>query len=377
MKHIISCSDGTWNRPSATESGQALSLTQNGKKIKVTDEAQKEAEKEAGNGRTNGQRAKPLPPDKSTNVVKMYNCICNTGEDERKRPIPQVKVYDEGVGTGYGFLDRIVSGATGRGLDKNIKDVYRFFMLNYQPGDRLFLFGFSRGAYTARSLAGFIRNCGILRPENMHVVNEAYALYRERNVYSHPDSDLMKSFRRTYSHKENENDVTPIHFMGVWDTVGALGIPLRLWQVRNRRKYSFHDVKLGSHVLHAYHALALDEKRRQFSPALWEKSQSVLDNPDHPQHRQFEQRWFRGAHSNVGGGYPDRGLSNRALEWVMEKAKGAGLCFNAPPLIETGESDKGKAINSLMPLYWLSGWKTRTPKLNGFECNQTMDESAV
>jgi uncharacterized protein (DUF2235 family) len=269
-----------------------------------------------------------------------------------------------------------LGGATGAGLDKNIKDVYQFFMLNYEPGDCLFLFGFSRGAYTARSLAGFIRNCGILKPENIHLLDKAYALYRDRNVYTHPESDLMKSFRATYCLKaEKGANIIPVHFIGVWDTVGALGIPLSVWKMYNQRKYKFHDVKLSSHVCHAYQALAIDERRALFSPTLWEKSDTVKADPNHPQHKNMEQRWFAGVHSNVGGGYSDCGLSNLALDWMIRKAQGAGLCFNDPPLIHTRPQDNGELMNSLSFFYRLSGARWRDVKPGDETGNQKVDES--
>lgn len=357
MKHIISCSDGTWNK-AVTE---PVTLVRTNNKTKIT--------------------SSPQQPEKNldTNVVKMYNSICATGKDKATgQPVPQVKIYDQGVGTGYTLKDRLLGGATGAGLDKNIKDVYQFFMLNYQPGDKLFFFGFSRGAYTARSLTGFIRNCGILKPENIGLVDKAYSLYRDRNSYTHPESDLMKSFRAAYAVKdETGSHVVPIHFIGVWDTVGALGIPLSAWKMFNQRKYQFHDVKLSSHVCHAYQALAIDERRSLFGPTLWEKSDTVKADPNHHQHKQMEQRWFPGVHSNVGGGYDDCGLSNIALEWMIRKAEGAGLCFNEPPLVTARPQDKGDVMNSLSFFYRLSGAKWRTVQQEAETSNQTIDESVL
>lgn len=323
MKRIISCSDGTWNQPGTKDRGTAV----------------------------------------KTNVAKMYECICATGNNG----IAQVKIYDQGVGTGYTWKDRLLGGATGAGIDKNIKDIYTFFVLNYQPGDELYLFGFSRGAYTARSLGGFIRNCGILKKEYIHLIHEAYNLYRDRNDYTRPDSDLMKSFRAAYC----VENLTPIHFIGVWDTVGALGIPLPWYRLANLHRYKFHDVTLSSYVRHAYQALAIDERRAIFSPALWEKSNTVKSNPGHPQ--QLEQRWFAGVHANVGGGYADCGLSNLCLQWLLDKAQAAGLCYHEPPLVEPRDCDKGELRNSYTPLYWLTPPRWRTINLEDADSNQTID----
>jgi len=323
MKRIITCNDGTWNK---------------------------------------------LETDERTNVVKMYDCICSMGKDADGNEVKQVKAYDEGVGTGYTLKNRIVGGATGAGIDRNIKDMYTFISFNYQPGDEIYLFGFSRGAYTARSLAGLIRNCGVLKPQFFHLIDKAYDMYRQRNDYTTPDSDLMKSFRANYSFE----DITPIKFIGVWDTVGSLGIPLPSYKLLNQKKYKFHDVKLSSYVEHAYHALALDEKRALFQPTLWEKSETVKNDPNHPQ--KMEQRWFAGVHSNVGGGYKDCGLSNIALDWLIKKAQSAGLCYNDPPLIKETAYDKGIIINSYTPMYWLWRPSYREP-FKKTDTNESIDES--
>jgi uncharacterized protein (DUF2235 family) len=325
MKRIISCSDGTWNKPGTTDRGVEV----------------------------------------KTNVAKMYECICTRGSNG----VEQLKIYDQGVGTGYSWKDKMLGGAIGAGIDKNIKDVYEFFVLNYEPGDEIYLFGFSRGAYTARSIAGFIRNCGILKKEYIHLVDKAYAYYRDRNDYTHPDSDLMKSFRAAYC----AEDITRIHFIGVWDTVGALGIPLPWYKLYNKERYKFHDVKLSSYVRNAYHALAVDERRKLFSPTLWEKSDAVKNDPDHPQ--KMEQRWFAGVHSNVGGGYVDCALSNCCLQWLMDRAQEAGLCYREPPLIEKTKYDLGELRNSYTPMYWLWRPQWRTIDLNDKDSNQTVDSS--
>lgn len=342
MKHIISCSDGTWNKPPED--------------IRTT----------------NNEDAADADNELDTNVARMYRSICNAKGD-----IKQVKIYDQGVGTGIDWKDKILGGATGAGIDKNIKDVYQFFMLNYEPGDKLFLFGFSRGAYTARSVAGFMRNCGILKPENIQLVDKAYELYRDRNPYTHPDSDLMKAFRAQYCLKDKSgSDVIPIHFIGVWDTVGALGLPLSWFQLANQKRYRFHDVTLSSHVMHAYHALAVDEKRVLFSPTLWEKSKTVMDSPAHPQHKNMEQRWFAGVHSNVGGGYPDSYLSNLALRWLITKANEADLCFSDEPLIKPKEDrDLGKLEESRKGFYKLWRKRWREIKKGDALTNQTIDDS--
>ncbi len=274
MKRIIVCCDGTWNKPDNFL---------NGVKIK-------------------------------TNVQKIYEGIDDKLDRNANGERKQVKFYGAGVGTGFGFKDQLLGGAFGSGIDKNIQDAYKFLMWNYEMDDQIFLFGFSRGAYTVRSLAGLIRNCGVMKPDYLHLVNEAYSLYRDRTPLTHPDSDLMKAFKNCYA-IENE---TNVYFIGVWDTVGALGVPSSFHSLN--KKYQFHDVKLSSTIKYAYQALSIDEKRKVFEPTLWEVNQQNND--------QFcEQVWFPGAHSDVGGGYPETGLSNISLMWMLEKASNAGLAF--------------------------------------------------
>ena len=332
MKRIITCSDGTWNKPEDKDRGVPV----------------------------------------KTNVAKMFNNICAIGKDLRTQAdVKQLKAYDTGVGTGYSLIDKITGGVTGAGIDKNIKDMYSFICMNYVKEDEIYLFGFSRGAYTARSLAGFIRNCGLLRPENIHLVNQAYNLYRDRNEYSLPDSDMMQSWRAQYC----VEDVTSIMFIGIWDTVGALGIPLPFLSTLNYNKYKFHDCKLSSFVNHAYHALALHEKRSLFEPTLWEISDTVKDDPNHIQ--KMEQRWFAGVHSNIGGGYSDSGLSDLTLEWIANKAADVGLCFHDPYKDITHANYNGEIRNSITPAYWLTNTSPRKIDLKNPLSKQCIDESVL
>lgn len=323
MKRIIACSDGTWNAPGTTD------------------------------------RGKPV----STNVEKMFNCICREDKDGTR----QVKAYDQGVGTGYSTVDHLVGGATGAGIDKNIKDIYTFLTLNYEEGDQIYLFGFSRGAYTARSVAGLIRTCGLLKPQHILLTERAYNLYRDRNSYSTPSSDLMQAFRRNYSFEAH------VHFIGVWDTVGSLGIPLSFFQIRNKKRYQFHDQTLSSTVRYAYHALAIDERRALFTPTLWEKSDTVKNDPSHPQ--QMEQRWFAGVHSNIGGGYADCGLSDLALQWLIDKAGDTGLCYDTEQLKAIQPNCNGELRNSYNSFYRFWAPHIRAINLNDNTTNQTIDAS--
>jgi uncharacterized protein (DUF2235 family) len=269
MKRLVVCCDGTWNR----------------------------ADQERGE--------RPTP----TNVVKLAYRVA-----KRDGGTPQVLSYDQGVGTGNS-LDRLMGGAFGAGLVDNIFDAYRFLMANYEHGDALYLFGFSRGAYTARSLAGMLRKCGILARASVGRYVEALALYRDPG--SHPDDEGPRAFRGRHSLCEGAG--IPIAFVGVWDTVGALGIPIRGLRWLTRREHQFHDTELSGSVKRAAHALAIDERRAPFAPSLW----SAVPK----QGQVVEQVWFPGVHSDVGGGYAEVALSDIALEWMIGRARAAGLAF--------------------------------------------------
>ncbi|HET6501985.1 MAG TPA: DUF2235 domain-containing protein [Amycolatopsis sp.] len=246
-----------------------------------------------------------------TNVTRMAKAVLPTdaaGQEQRM-------FYHRGVGTNG--WDRFLGGVFGYGLSQCVRDTYRYLVQNFTPGDELYFFGFSRGAYTARSTVGFIRNCGILRPEFADRVDEAYALYRDRRDQTHPTQAQATRFRATHSHE------TKIRFIGVWDTVGALGIPLRgigLVNLFNRR-FRFHDTALSRSVESAFQALAIDERRGPFRPAVWRKH-PLADG------QRVEQMWFAGVHSDVGGGYPERQLAAITMAWMVERAREAGLALD-------------------------------------------------
>jgi uncharacterized protein (DUF2235 family) len=231
------------------------------------------------------------------------------------------------VGTGNG-LDHWLGGALGAGLEAHLYEAYRFLVANYAPGDEIYLFGFSRGAFTARSLAGLVRNAGILSRSHIDQYDNAIALYRRRA--DDPKSTTAREHRERYAIEP----FTPVHFIGVWDTVGALGIPHPAFT----RKYEFHDTELSGAVHHAYHALAIDEHRKPYAATLWtNKPKRLYEYPGDGIAQQdalqvIEQVWFPGAHSDVGGGYGSRhtpNLSDLTLDWMMTKASSTGLSFDA------------------------------------------------
>jgi hypothetical protein len=213
------------------------------------------------------------------------------------------------------------------GLSRNVLDAYRFLIHTYEPGDALYLFGFSRGAFTARSLAGLVRNCGILRPEQADRIDEAWALYRSRA--DKPTSVAATLFRGAYSYE------TEIRFVGVWDTVGSLGIPvpapsfLQPLVDRFNHRWAFHDTTLSKSVNGAFQALAVDEERSAFPPTLWQQEEGA-------QHQELRQVWFSGVHLSVGGGEKDSGLSDITLLWMVRQAIRYGLEFDPQVLSVDG-----------------------------------------
>ena len=214
-----------------------------------------------------------------------------------------IKWYDEGVGTVW--HDRLGGGLFGFGLSKNIAQGYQFLVNNYEDGDEIYLLGFSRGAYTARSLSGLIRKIGLLKkdqppvpePEDNQALVDGYKLYRERDHT--PDSQTAEEFRTNHSSR-----IVKIKLIGVWDTVGSLGIPVEFLDMLNDR-YKFLDVKLSGIIEHAFHAVAIDEHRKIFDVTLW--------NSEPKESQEVEQVWFAGAHSDVGGGSNLPPLSDLAL----------------------------------------------------------------
>jgi uncharacterized protein (DUF2235 family) len=262
---------------------------------------------------------------RGTNVFKLFEAV--DLNEHRTNPLldQQLAFYDDGVGTRGPTLMRAIGGAAGYGLKRNVTDLYRALSRVYDPGDRIYLFGFSRGAFTVRTLAGLIGACGIVKGESCatthdlrRAVEASYVAYRTRYssaltrlVRGHrgplDSQHALEAFQRAYPVHSN----VPIEFIGVWDTVDAVGLPFALAGVVNRLVYQFKfpTHALGSGVKRAYHALSIDDPRMAFDPVLW-------TGPD----ARIEQVWFAGVHSNVGGGYPKQGMSLVALDWMLTHA---------------------------------------------------------
>jgi uncharacterized protein (DUF2235 family) len=329
IKRLVVCADGTWNSAdSARADGKGL-----------------------------------------TNVGRLRTVIAPVAADG----VPQLVRYHDGVGATGSWLSRAASGALGLGLSRNIRNLYYWVVEQYDPGDELFFFGFSRGAYTVRSLAGMIRNCGILTRAHKSKVNDAYALYRDRSEAKSPTGRDAIAFRAANSHAQE----TPIKCIAVWDTVGSLGVPTGgPIGAYTRWRYGFHDVRLSRSVEHAFHALAIDERRKPFAPAVWGIRDSDVRNPLRRQ--VVEQVWFPGVHSNIGGGYADTQLSNLAFVWLLDRAASCGLELVGGVRERFAGDPRGRMHDSMTWFYRMFGTHLRriqeslvdpvtTEKLHTFE----------
>ncbi|WP_439104716.1 DUF2235 domain-containing protein, partial [Celeribacter marinus] len=202
----------------------------------------------------------------------------------------------------------------GRGINKQIKRVYGALASRYHPGDRIYLMGYSRGAYAVRSLAGFIDKVGLIKAQHATEQNVTIAY---RHYQTGPTLAPSQAFRAAYCH-----DTTPIEFLGVWDTVAAVGLQFPvIWRLSSVF-HAFHDLYPPRSAKFVYHALSAHESRGAYAPVMFET------NPDMPD-QHLQQMWFRGTHGDVGGqlsGYvPARKLSNTTLVWMLDKAEMAGL----------------------------------------------------
>jgi uncharacterized protein (DUF2235 family) len=337
MAHIAIFCDGTWNQP--------------GKSLK-------------------------------THVQRLAEACAETSEQKVR--------YFSGVGTGVGMMstlgrkiDHLGGGLFGWGLNRNIKSAYLELCRIYQPGDRIMIFGFSRGAYTARSLAGMIRKCGILSDPTPRNVNAAFRLYRKRGEHNAPDAPHIRTARRQLSplyatsatdviERNDDSLLVRITYLGIWDTVGALGIPssilgpvARIWN----RRYAFHDTRLSSLVECARHAIALDEKRILYEPTLWNNLAASdkgpgLNNGNVGPDRPYQQVWFAGVHGTVGGSVARQGLAGLTLQWIWEGASRGGLvlkdgltipCEPVDPAEDAPEIDQVSLLYKLAP--WLLKWR--------------------
>jgi uncharacterized protein (DUF2235 family) len=241
-----------------------------------------------------------------TNVFKLFNAVLVNAD--------QVSFYDSGVGADGTPVEKLLGGAFGTGLFQKIKDGYTKIAHVYEAGDEIFIFGFSRGAYTARSLAGMIANCGLpTQSFDNALIEAAFQAYRNKDQRAAILAGLH----------QYGMSIPKITMVGVWETVGSLGIPAVFGGV-SPLIYGFLDTGLHPNIANAYHALAIDERRPEFPATLW--------TGDAAPGQTLEQVWFCGVHSDVGGGYGgadaiggETALSDITLGWMMNKARALGL----------------------------------------------------
>lgn len=277
-----------------------------------------------------------------SNVYKTYKAVDVNTQG-------QYTFYDQGVGTDKSDTSKnkymtALSGVFGFGFRDNVLHLYHFLARNYVPGDEIFLFGFSRGAATVRAFAGFIYTCGLVDKKYAYIdgtfdadefkklANQAFDCYRRRKK----DKNAAQSFKERYGIQDPVyvpgGDIK-IKFIGVWDTVSALGFPKDFsvifqcffWMLDEVTDqiaplaHNFYDYELNNSIQNAYHALSIDDERKTFEPLVWNENNF---------NGHVEQVWFAGVHSNVGGGYPRTGLSDVALLWMLTKAAAHGLVFH-------------------------------------------------
>ncbi len=293
-------------------------------------------------------------PASETNVIRLSTLVAARGADG----IEQVKpYYESGVGTKW--YEKVRGGAVGMGLSRNVRDAYRWLLDYYRDGDEVYIFGFSRGAYSARSLGGLIAGCGLARADAPFDVDYLYERYQHRKDTAAPIYEL--SYIRDVSHKRPLTDEEEtllkhsrriqITLIGVWDTVGALGVPWTGMPLIGRDRFYFHNPNLSKIYDNAFQALAVDENRGAYKPTLW--TLFVPDTPDSaqpppppmPPLKKVEQRWFIGAHANVGGGYGNDPLGKLPLAWLQAKAESVGLHFSSPVLL-TGTEHRTAPVDS-------------------------------
>ena len=240
----------------------------------------------------------------NTNVYKLFNMI----EDRTSK---QVAFYDPGLGTDW---RKVTGSIAGGGFSKNILDCYRFIFETFEASDQIFLFGFSRGAATVRSLSGFIHLFGILPKSRSDLIKKAFKIYKIKNT-------KIREKKATAFIQKHHTMWCKIKFLGVWDTVAALGLPIKSISVALDKlvPHKFHNFKLSESVEYARHALSIDEERKTFHPVIWD----TIENDD--KKHKMKQVWFSGVHTDVGGGYKEEELSNISLKWMIREAFNKGL----------------------------------------------------
>jgi uncharacterized protein (DUF2235 family) len=307
LKRLVVCCDGTWNTPDQKDRGV----------------------------------------QRPSNVVKLARWVLPQAPDGTVQKLH----YDRGVGTGD-WIDRLFGGAFGVGLSHNARKAYAFLSQHHEPGDEVYLFGFSRGAYTVRRTVGMLRKCGLAPNADEATLKQAHAVYekRESRAEGGADSKAALAFREKHNAKR-----IPVRFLGVWDTVGSHGIAGVLGQLGSVvSRARFHDRILSCDVERACHAVAIDECRRLFQPTLFQQSRSGAERG-----HVLEQSWFAGVHSNVGGGYENTGLSDIALHWMAARAEARDLALDRRWRARLEPDEFGELRDSRTGIYKLLGKSER------------------
>ncbi|RZI53859.1 MAG: DUF2235 domain-containing protein [Pseudonocardia sp.] len=282
----------------------------------------------------------------NTNVIRLFRALENNAGR-------QILYYDPGVGTFSAagawtrtgrWFSRLLGRAFGVGMKTNLAEAYTFLMNHWEPDDKIYIFGFSRGAYTARALAGLLHTVGLPRPSSENLVQYAIATYARRRNWTDADRKEATEFARTVCRSVNGGFSIPVHYMGIWDTVSAPGI--------FRRDLLFENAGALENVVAGRHAISIDEKRRPYR-------EFTVQNP------RMEEAWFAGVHSDVGGGFEDAELSNISLMWVLK-----GACANDVELREFAElrelptvveSDAMGAVHRMGRIWALATYRHRKP----------------
>jgi uncharacterized protein (DUF2235 family) len=338
-KNIVFCADGTWNGPGQGDESEEVSSATNVLKTFVN-----------------------LSGERTVDTLKLSDEEESVFKDANGQTL-QVAKYLHGVGDSDNFLVKILGGALGAGLITRVVRGYTFICRNYEPGDRIYLLGFSRGAYTARTLGGLISSQGLMDAQQVDLTSDKDAAYRwgaavwyksRAGSFAHSDTlieklenlvlDLPSFFLRPP--EASKMVKAPVTAIGVWDTVGALGIPeydLRTGQ--QIHALQFCDTVLNDNVAHGFHAVSVDERRGDFVPTLWNDRPGVV------------QRLFPGAHSDVGGGYSkgaESGLSDGALVWMTKKLIEVGVLFSAKPAFIPEPNPAGTAHCPWNKIPWVA-----------------------
>lgn len=299
-----------------------------------------------------------LRQPKPTNIAIISQSVAHTHTLPDGGAIPQIVIYSQGVGTNIealgkdGFMDgvtdglnRILGGVFGDGLEDSIVDTYLRLAFNYEAGDEIYVFGFSRGAFCARSFAGLINSAGIVSRMHADKAWDAFRLYRarpgpeatqfERDDYERARRGFIllygKGLRAADGSRIKTDEAPKVTYLGIFDTVGQRGIPSALGGFARalNKRFGFHDMRIGDNVLAARHAVAIDERRLGFPPTLWEGVQEANKRPHcQPGRMNYQQRWFIGTHGDIGGGEGSP-LSAAPLKWIAEGATECGLRFYA------------------------------------------------